>query len=225
VAADFDASAFAATMADAHVDSVNVFAKCHTGYSYYRPGRTVHPGLARPAGLQIALCTAAHPGAIYLSVLWDDLAASSTGTGSSPPVRRTLMRAPLSNDSPILGPDRLDHLDVSSGYGDYVVAQVGAVRGLPGGRLLVRHRLARAELLTVVPGQAARGRRGPVRRGRRARHGVRGPARLHAPGPSTVRDGAPDASVFFNGSVSARVRRTLPMQNPPGGGEPADVRC
>ncbi len=49
VAADFDPDGFAAAFADAHVQSVTVFAKCHHGMSYYptKVGRT-HPGLRRP---------------------------------------------------------------------------------------------------------------------------------------------------------------------------------
>ncbi len=49
VAADFDPDAFAAAFADAHVQSVTVFAKCHHGMSYYptKVGRS-HPGLRRP---------------------------------------------------------------------------------------------------------------------------------------------------------------------------------
>jgi hypothetical protein len=49
VGADFDPDAFAAAFADAHVQSVTVFAKCHHGMSYYptKVGRT-HPGLRRP---------------------------------------------------------------------------------------------------------------------------------------------------------------------------------
>ena len=49
IGADFDPDAFAKTYADAHVQSVTVFAKCHHGMSYY-PTKvgTPHPHLARP---------------------------------------------------------------------------------------------------------------------------------------------------------------------------------
>ncbi|HMO26980.1 MAG TPA: hypothetical protein PKB10_11990, partial [Tepidisphaeraceae bacterium] len=46
VGRDFNADRFARTFADAHVDSVTVFAKCHHGLLYYNtdhPAR--HPGL------------------------------------------------------------------------------------------------------------------------------------------------------------------------------------
>ncbi len=48
VGQDFDAGRFAETFAEAQVDSVTVFAKCHHGHPYYdtdRPER--HPGRAR----------------------------------------------------------------------------------------------------------------------------------------------------------------------------------
>lgn len=81
VGADFDADAFARTFADAHVDSVTVFAKCHHGHLYYatdRPER--HPSL--PAGLDLlgeqieALHGAGIRAPIYLSVQVDEYAAN-----------------------------------------------------------------------------------------------------------------------------------------------------
>ena len=46
IAGDFNGAAFAAMLKDAHVESINLFAKCHHGYYYY-PTRlgTVHPNL------------------------------------------------------------------------------------------------------------------------------------------------------------------------------------
>ena len=52
VGRDFDATEFARTMKDAHVNSVTVFAKCHHGHLYYdtkRPER--HPGMKRNLNL------------------------------------------------------------------------------------------------------------------------------------------------------------------------------
>jgi hypothetical protein len=80
VARDFDPEQFARTFADAHVDSVTVFAKCHHGMLYYdteRPER--HPGL--PAGMDLlaAQVDALHGvgirAPIYLSVQVDEHAA------------------------------------------------------------------------------------------------------------------------------------------------------
>lgn len=80
VGASFDAAAFARTYADARVESVTVFAKCHHGHLYHgtdRPER--HPGL--PAGLDLldrqveALHRVGIKAPIYLSVQVDEFAA------------------------------------------------------------------------------------------------------------------------------------------------------
>lgn len=80
VGADFDADTFAAAFADAHVDSVTVFAKCHHGHLYYdtqRPER--HPGLAPSLDLlgeQIeALRRRGIHAPIYVTVQVDEYAA------------------------------------------------------------------------------------------------------------------------------------------------------
>src|SRR5579875_4033522 len=78
VGRDFDADAFAATLADARVNSVTCFAKCHHGMSYY-PTKVgvVHPSLRRDLlGEQIEAC---HRRGIrvpvYVAVVWDEWAA------------------------------------------------------------------------------------------------------------------------------------------------------
>jgi hypothetical protein len=80
VGRDFDAEEFARTFADAHVDSVTVFAKCHHGHLYYeteRPER--HPGLASGLDLLGQQVEALHRygirAPIYLSVQVDEWAA------------------------------------------------------------------------------------------------------------------------------------------------------
>jgi hypothetical protein len=78
VGAGFDAAAYVATLTTAHVESVNTFAKCHHGFSYYetRVGRK-HPNLRRDLlGEQFRACKAAGLGVvIYVSVGWDERAA------------------------------------------------------------------------------------------------------------------------------------------------------
>ena len=80
VGRDFDPDEFARTFAEARVDSVTVFAKCHHGHLYYgtdRPER--HPGLARDLDLLRAQVDALHGrgirAPIYLSVQVDEWAA------------------------------------------------------------------------------------------------------------------------------------------------------
>lgn len=77
VGADFDPEEFGRTFAEAHVNSVCVFARCHHGYCYY-PTKigTPHPGLTRPdlLGDMIKALRAFNisPG-VYTTVVWDEL--------------------------------------------------------------------------------------------------------------------------------------------------------
>jgi hypothetical protein len=79
VGEDFDADQFAATLADAHVNSITVFAKCHHGMAYY-PTRVgvAHPGLAPGQDLLGEMIEAGHRRGIrvaaYLSTLYDQQA-------------------------------------------------------------------------------------------------------------------------------------------------------
>ncbi len=122
VGAEFDADAFAATLADAHVDSINIFAKCHHGYSYYPTQTgTMHPGLSFDLlGRQIeALHTRDIRCPIYYSVMWDELAAKEhpewliVGKDG-----RVAGREPLGSEW------GWSTMDVSSGYRDYLLAAV-----------------------------------------------------------------------------------------------------
>lgn len=80
VGKDFDAEEFARTFAEAHVNSVTVFAKCHHGHLYYdtkHPAR--HPGLKKGLDLLGEQLEALHRrgirAPIYLSVQCDEYAA------------------------------------------------------------------------------------------------------------------------------------------------------
>ena len=128
VAARFDAEDFASVMAAADVAGVNIFAKCHHGYSYFPTGvGTRHPGLGFDLlGQQIsALHARGIRAPIYLSVLWDDLAGEmhpewvvTDRTG------RSLIRRPLSADTPLHNQVGWSTMDIDSGYGEYVIAHV-----------------------------------------------------------------------------------------------------
>ncbi|MHB9132928.1 MAG: alpha-amylase family protein [Armatimonadota bacterium] len=78
VGADWDADLFARTLADAHVQSINVFAKCHHGMNYY-PSKIapVHPALQFDMlGEMIEACHKVGIHApIYVSVGWEMSAA------------------------------------------------------------------------------------------------------------------------------------------------------
>ncbi|MCC7145334.1 MAG: alpha-L-fucosidase [Phycisphaeraceae bacterium] len=76
----FDARQFAATMKQAHVNSVTVFAKCHHGHLYYNTKRAErHPGLRRGLDLLGRQVEALHRvgirAPIYVSVQVDEFAA------------------------------------------------------------------------------------------------------------------------------------------------------
>lgn len=124
----FDPGEFAGTMAAAHVASVNVFAKCHHGYSYYPTTvGTRHPGLGFDLlGGQIeALHSRGIRAPIYLSVLWDDLAAElHPDWVAVDRDGRALIRRPLSSDSPLRGQVGWSTMDLASEYAEYVRAQV-----------------------------------------------------------------------------------------------------
>ncbi len=122
VGVNFDGDVFARTLQEAHVNAINIFAKCHHGYSYY-PTKvgTIHPGLQFDLlGRQIeALHRADIVCPIYVSILWDELAGAQhpdwvivNKDGS------VASRPPLSNAW------GWTTLDVSSGYIDYLLAQV-----------------------------------------------------------------------------------------------------
>ncbi len=79
VGAAFDADQFVGALKAAHVNWINVFAKCHHGWSYY-PTKlgAPHPNLARPdlLGEMVAACRKADiTPVVYVSVQWDERVA------------------------------------------------------------------------------------------------------------------------------------------------------
>jgi len=76
IGGDFDPQAFAETLAEAHVDSINCFARCHHGYIYYdtkRHPERRHPHLQRNLlKEQIEACHAVGIRVpIYTTIQWD----------------------------------------------------------------------------------------------------------------------------------------------------------
>jgi hypothetical protein len=128
VGADFDADSFARPFADAHVDSVTVFAKCHHGHLYYRTDRPErHPSL--PPDLDLlgdqvaALHEAKIRAPIYLSVQCDEYAADHH------PEWVALTADLAQVHRPALGAFQAawQILDMSSPYQDYLVEQLEEV--------------------------------------------------------------------------------------------------
>lgn len=74
IGADFDPKEFAATLKEARVNSVNVFAKCHHGYAYYETKiATPHPHLKQDllGGMAKACKAAGITVNYYYSLVWD----------------------------------------------------------------------------------------------------------------------------------------------------------
>lgn len=122
VGENFDPRAFAETFQMGRVDTVNIFAKCHHGYSYY-PTRvgTMHPGLSFDLlGAQIeALHGVDIRCPIYVSVKWDDLAGMKHPEWVCVDREgRAVMRPPASSDW------GWTTMDVSSAYADQFCAQI-----------------------------------------------------------------------------------------------------
>jgi Hypothetical glycosyl hydrolase 6/Beta-galactosidase trimerisation domain len=130
VAADFDPVSFARTIAEAHVDSVTVFAKCHHGQLYYDTKRAErHPGL--PPGLDLlkeqidALHAVGVRAPIYLSVQVDEQAAQDHPEWVAQQENLRLVRwgTESRNDGSAFDPG-WHILDMSSPYQDYLVDQL-----------------------------------------------------------------------------------------------------
>jgi hypothetical protein len=219
VGADFDPDAFARTVKMGHVDSMTVFAKCHHGFSYYPTAvGTTHPNLAVPdlMGAQIeALHGIGVRAPIYVSIMWDDLA------GEKEPgwiiARRDgslMIRPPLSNESPLTGGWGWTTLDVSTGYGDYLVAQAGEIcdRYDVDGFFF--------DICFPVPNYSPWGQAQMREAGVRLddeqavlRFAEEKLRRFLLRMSEAVRAKVPDATIFYNGTVNPRMAETLPSQS------------
>ncbi|NLX44079.1 MAG: beta-galactosidase, partial [Chloroflexi bacterium] len=134
VGADWSAEAFVETLRRAHVNSINLFARCHHGYVYYMPSRyAIHPALTFDLlGEQVSACRSvgiASP--VYITVGWDELAAAR-----HPEWLEVTPEGVLGQHSPLEA--RWKKLCLNSPYLDYVLDQAreliehlgGAVDGL-----------------------------------------------------------------------------------------------
>lgn len=130
VGSSFDAEAFASTLADARVNSITLFAKCHHGHLYYdthRPER--HPGLARSRHLLEEQTEACRRRGIrtpiYLSVMCDEFAANLHPDWlCRNPDGTTVGRTPVANTAMAW-----QILDMSSPYASFLEEQIAEVVG------------------------------------------------------------------------------------------------
>ena len=135
VGADFDAAAFAQTVAESAVNSVTVFARCHHGWLYYDSKRfptLVHPQLARKDLLteQVdALHAVGVRAPVYITVQWDYASAATRP--------EWLIRLPDgAHEGPAFTePGFYQSLCVNTGYADFLMAQTEEVCVLLGEKL------------------------------------------------------------------------------------------
>jgi hypothetical protein len=216
----FDPEVFAETVRAGRVGSMTVFAKCHHGFSYY-PTRvgTPHPNLKVPdlMGQQIeALHSAGVRAPIYVSVMWDDLAGRENPGWILARKDGTLMiRPPLSSESPLTGGQGWTTLDVSSGYGDYFVAQVEEICDLYGDAVDGFFFDICFPVPNYSPSGQAQMREAGVRLDDESavvRFAEEKLARFMERVSETVRARTPDATIFYNGTVTPRMAETLPHQ-------------
>ncbi len=122
VGSEFDPETFVRTLQMGHVDTVNIFGKCHHGYSYYptQVGK-MHPNLSIDLlGEQIKALHAANIRCpVYVSVKWDDLAGEEHPEWAVVDKSGKMVMRP-----PLTGQWGWTTMDVSSPYGDYFLAQV-----------------------------------------------------------------------------------------------------
>lgn len=209
VGADFDPDAFADTLVAARVNSINLFAKCHHGYSYY-PTQvgTPHPHLHGDllGGQIAALHRRGIRCPIYVSVMWDELAARThpewvmiDRTG------RQINRSPLGSEW------GWATLDVSSGYADYLIAQVGELLRLydvDGIWLDICFALP-----NYSPWAKAQMQQAGVDAGDEAavwRFARKRQTDFMARMTDFIHSQRPDALIFYNGTMNGEMRRVLP---------------
>ncbi|HEY3280680.1 MAG TPA: alpha-amylase family protein [Armatimonadota bacterium] len=130
VGASFDPDQFAQTLRRAHVNSINLFAKCHHGHLYTNTSRPErHPSLPRDLdllGRQIEAChRVGIKTPVYISVQCDEYAANTHPEWiAREPDGRPVGAGPLAPGWQIL--------DMSSPYQDYLVEQTEEILGAYG---------------------------------------------------------------------------------------------
>ena len=217
VGAHFDPEVFAKTVKMGHVDSMTVFAKCHHGFSYY-PTKvgTTHPNLGFDLmGQQLeALHSVDVRAPIYVSIMWDDLAGEKEpGWIIARKDGSLVIRPPLSAESPLTGGWGWTTLDVSTEYGDYLVAQVEEIAenyDVDGFFFDICFALP-----NYSPWGQAQMREAGVRLDDEhavLRFAEEKLARFMERMSGAVRAKVPEATIFYNGTVTPKMVRSLPIQ-------------
>ncbi|MCP4399917.1 MAG: hypothetical protein GY801_21750 [bacterium] len=209
VGTNFDAQAFAQRLKEGEVDSINIFAKCHHGMSYY-PTKVgiVHPELKFDLlGEQIeALHQADIKCPVYVSIMWDDWAAQE-----HPEWIIFDEEGHASIRSPLSGEWGWSTLDVGSGYGEYVIAQVEEIcdNYTIDGMFF--------DITWPRPNYSPWGMKRMADAGVKADDGRQAQAfatkvlgDFYNRMSKCVQSKAPDASIYYNGTITTSMRWTLP---------------
>jgi hypothetical protein len=211
VGVDFDPHEFAATVQAAQIDSMTVFAKCHHGYSYYPTlVGTRHPHLHFDLlGAQIsALQSISVRAPIYLSVLWDDLAGTQ-----HPEWIATNRAGSLVMRQPTSAGWGWTTMDIMSSYANYLLMQVE--------ELCQRYPVDGFFFDICYPqpnyspsGQARMQAAGVALDDDRAvaQYATEQLHAFFARTTALVRHYWPDATIFYNNTVTPTMARTLPIQ-------------
>jgi len=124
IASEFDPESFAKTFAEAHVNSVTLFARCHHGYIYY-PSKAfperIHPHLQRPDLLKEqvdALHAAGINAPVYITIQWDRF------TAERHPEWLIRKNGGAHEGSSFLEPGFYQSLCVNTGYRDFLKTQI-----------------------------------------------------------------------------------------------------
>lgn len=127
VGAEFDPREFAGLLAEAHVDSITCFARCHHGWLYYDSKRfpeRIHPHLVNKnlLGEQIEACHVHNIRVpIYITVQWDHY------TVQEHPEWRVTAPDGSFNGTPLYEPGFYRYLCVNTPYRDFLKAQTQEV--------------------------------------------------------------------------------------------------
>ncbi|MDR2374108.1 MAG: alpha-L-fucosidase [Bifidobacteriaceae bacterium] len=215
----FDPDEFADTMVKARVNSVNIFAKCLHGFSYYPTAvGTTHPGLSFDLlGEQIKALHARDIKAVaYVSVLWDDLTAKNHPEWVAVDQEGRLLARPALSGESVLehGGVGWSVLDLASDYPEQVLAQVDEIAAghRPDGFWF--------DIVPVLPNYSPAG----VARMRAAGvdvsdalavrgHYLQVRDRFIERTAAKIRHHLPNASIVFNQTTDAWLGRTVPAQN------------
>ncbi len=220
VGAAFDAQQFAETVKAGHIDAMTIFAKCHHGYSYY-PTRVgvAHPHLKFDLmGAQIeALHSIDVRTPIYISVMWDEVAGEQHPEWIIVDKQgKRLTRSPLWGTNqwpPSMGGEGWTTLDVSTAYSDYIFAQVEEIctsYSVDGFFFDICLTIPNYSAWSLSEMKAAGV--SPVSDQAVWYYTEDKLLRFYKRVRSLIRSIAPEATVFFNGSVNPRSLYTAPYQ-------------